>query len=90
MAIVKNIHGSSDNNSPAGFSSWKEYWEVNKKRKFSVCSNTSCFRMAQDGGHVMKVYGSNEWYIVPLCPACNNPYNDSLFEVRDEDLLRVN
>ena len=90
MALVKNIQGSTDNIPPAGYSTWKEYWEANKKRKFSDCSNLSCSNLAKVGGHVKKVYGSNEWYIVPLCYACNSSSNTSLFEVRDADLLRVN
>ena len=89
MAFVKNIQGSADNNPPAGYSSWKEYWEVNKKRRFSYCSCTRCSRLAEVGGHVKKIVGSNEWYIVPLCYACNSSSNTSTFEVLDEDLLRV-
>lgn len=90
MALVKNIKGSSDNNPPSGYSSWREYWEVNKKRKFSFCSCTTCSKDAEVGGHVKKVYGSNEWYIVPICTRHNNfSYTDS-YEVKDEDLLRVN
>lgn len=90
MALVKNIRGSSDNNPPKGYSSWKEYWEDKKHRKFSGCSCITCPRMAEVGGHVKKVYGSGEWYIVPICSKHNSPsYTDS-FEVRDDDLLRVN
>lgn len=90
MALVKNLHGSADNNPPAGYLSWRDYWERNKGRKFSDCSRSDCHKAAEVGGHVKKVYGSNEWYIVPLCRACNSPSNTDEFVVRDADLLRVN
>jgi hypothetical protein len=89
LALVKNIHGSADNTPPAGCSSWKEYWEKAKNKKFSSCSCTSCFQRAVVGGHVKKVYGSNEWYIVPLCASCNSYTNTNPFEVCDADLVRV-
>ena len=89
MALVKNIHGSSDNNAPVGYSSWKDYWEKNKHRKFSTCSCLSCSKLAEVGGHVKRVYGSNEWFIVPLCYDCNNYSNEEAFEVRDSDMLSV-
>lgn len=90
MAIVRNIKGSSDNNPPRGYASWKEYWEDKKKRKFSKCSCISCSRKAEVGGHVKKVYGSNAWYIVPICISHNNLPNADSYEVKDDDLLPVN
>lgn len=90
MAIVRNIKGSSDNNPPRGYTSWKEYWEDKKKRKFSNCSCISCFRKAEVGGHVKKVNGSNAWYIVPICVSHNNLSNTVSYEVKDDDLLPVN
>ncbi len=89
MALVKNIKGSSDNVAPSGYSSWKEFWEVKKGRKFSYCACLTCSNQAVYGGHVKKVYGSNEWYIVPLCEKCNNYANEDPFEVNDSDLLPI-
>ena len=90
MAIVRNIIGSSDNDPPIGYASWKEYWEDKKKRKFSICSCTSCTEEAKAGGHVKKVYGSNAWYIVPICIRHNNMPDTDSYEVKDDDLLQVN
>ena len=88
MALVKNINGTSDNTPPRGYNSWKEYWEDKKKRRFSKCSCTTCRNTASVGGHVKKVYGTNEWYIVPICTS-HNSVTDS-YEVKDDDLLAVN
>ncbi len=90
MALVKNISGSGKYNPPSGYDSWKEYWEISKRRRFSKCSCTTCIRNAEHGGHVEKVYGSGEWYIVPLCYEHNNPGFVSPYEVMDDDLLLVN
>lgn len=89
MALVRNISGTSDNTPPKGYSSWKEFWESKMNRRLSSCSNLSCDRRADHGGHVKKVHGLGEWYIVPLCDKCNNPYNTDSFSVKDTDLLRV-
>lgn len=89
MALVKNLNGTSDNMPPAGFSSWKEYWEVKMNRRFSLCSCLTCYKSAAVGGHVKKVYGSGEWYIVPICSGHNNLSDDILYEVADSDMLRV-
>ena len=90
MAIVRNINGSSDNNPPRGYDSWKEYWEDKKKRLFSKCSCISCSNKAEVGGHVTKVYGSGAWYIVPICIPHNNLSYTNSYEVKDDDLLPVN
>lgn len=90
MAFVRNINGSSKYNPPAGYNSWKEFWEVNKRRRFSLCSCRSCSAAAEVGGHVKKVYGSGEWYIVPICSKHNNLSSTTSYEVADSDLLRVN
>ena len=90
MAIVRNINGSSDNRPPRGYSSWKEYWEDKKKRKFSYCSCVSCVEKAAVGGHVKKVNGTNSWYIVPICISHNNLPSTYSYEVKDDDLLPVN
>ena len=89
MALVKNLIGTTDNNPPVGYSSWREFWEANMYRRFSVCSCVTCSNKAEVGGHVKKVFGSGEWYIVPICYTHNNPSNVDPYEVADSDLLRV-
>jgi len=89
MAIVKNINGSADNRPQAGYASWKDYWEVNMHRRFSWCSSLTCNNLADVGGHVKKVNGSGEWYIVPICSKHNNLPAGYTYEVADSDMLRV-
>jgi len=89
MTKVKNLNGTSTNTPPPGYSSWKAWWEAKKGRKFSSCSCGGCTYSAAVGAHVQKVYGGNEWYIVPLCRTCNNQSSSVIFEVRDADLQAV-
>ncbi len=89
MILVKNIHGSGDSKPPTKYSSWRSYWEYSKGRLFTKCSNVLCNGKATDGGHVKIVGGSNKWYLVPLCPKCNNPQNNQVFYVLHNDLLRI-
>lgn len=89
MTLVKNVEGSSKYDPPRGYSSWKEYWESRKRRKFSFCSCTSCRNRAEDGGHVRKLYNTSNMYIIPLCSRHNNPSNTDAYSVRDEDLLAI-
>ena len=64
---VKNLNGTSDNSHPAGYSSWIDFWEKKTGRKAYFCSCVGCSSKAAVGAHVKKVYGQNNWYIVPLC-----------------------
>jgi len=90
MVLVHNLNGTSDNLPPKGYSSWKEWWEEKKGRKFSTCSRSGCATSAEVGAHVQKVYGGNAWYIVPLCRSCNGKSSTEKFEVRENDLQPVN
>ena len=89
MALVRNVKDSSKFEPPSGYESWKEYWEEQMGRKFSVCSCRTCSRAADVGGHVEKVYGSGEIYIVPICYNHNNHTYINAYEVNDFDLLPV-
>ena len=89
MTIVKNLNGTSDNRPPLGYSSWKDYWEATMHRRFTLCSCLTCRYSASVGGHVKKVNGSGEWYIVPICSFHNNLPSDYSYEVDDSDMLRV-
>ncbi len=75
MTKVKNVNGSSRFDSPAGYSSWLDYWEDKSGKTASRCSATDCHRLGRHnlvGAHVQKVFGTDKsWYIVPLCRECN-------------------
>lgn len=86
---VKNLNGTTDNTPPFGYRSWREFWEVKMGKKFSSCSCITCSKAAEVGGHVKKVNGSGEWYIVPICSYHNNLSDEYSYEVRDIDMLRV-
>lgn len=90
MTKVKNLNGTTDNNPPKGFATWRAWWEHKKGRAFSTCSRGGCLNNAMVGAHVQKVYGGNEWYIVPLCRNSNGLSSATHFEVRDADLQAVN
>ena len=85
---VKNLNGTSDNTHPVGYSSWIDFWEKKTGRKTNSCSCVGCISKAAVGAHVKKVYGQNNWYIVPLCYTHNSVSYD--FSVNSEDLVPVN
>ncbi len=85
--LVKNLHGTSDNNPPAGYSSWLSFWEDKTGRKARECCRCGSYNNLV-GAHVQKVYGSKEWYIVPLCSACNK--TESEFDINIYDMVLVN
>lgn len=89
MVAVRNMRNTSDAKLPTGYSSWKEYWEEKKGRRFTLCSCCSCSNWAEEGSHVEKVDWTGMKYIVPLCYKCNNPSNTGIFCVRDADLLQI-
>ncbi len=89
MTRVKNLHEGK--RVPVGFNSWKDYWEHQTHRRFSLCSCLGCNAMAEHGSHVIKTDSYDKrWYIVPLCPYHNNPYHSESFYVMDNDLVPVN
>lgn len=67
---VRNIQEGS-RPAPPGFSSWLDFWEKKTGIKAGTCHRYSCREKATDGSHVQLTDGSNAWYIVPLCHACN-------------------
>lgn len=76
MAIVKvyNLSKTSDDDQPAGFSSWIEYWESLAGIKSNNCAALDCNSKAEHGCHVQPVASHGE-FIVPLCPACNKRHD---------------
>ena len=91
MIVVHNLKGTSDNNVPNGYSSWRNWWECQKGRRFSDCSCEGCFEQATVGAHVQKdSILDRKWYIVPLCNSCNVSKTGISFNVRENDLQPVN
>lgn len=95
LVEVKNINGTSQDrykNPPARYSSQIDYWRkgTNTNELIIPCSNKSCGRRAEVGGHVIKV-GSEDrrWYITPLCRSCNSKRNES-FLVESDRLVPIN
>ena len=88
---VKNIH-SGDRTPPSGYSSWLNYWKAQKNYSSAhtvYCANLDCKQEAKHGGHVKRVYSTdNSWYIVPLCVRCNED-KDKIFEVDSNSMVSV-
>lgn len=83
---VKNLIGTSDNNSK----DWKQYWELKTGVKFNLCSNILCNNKAEVGAHVIKVDSTDKsWYIVPFCKKCNHPLNNNTMMVTEFNLVKV-
>ena len=85
--LVRNLHGTNDNNVPAGYSSWLDFWVAKRGINPDHCRRCSGHTSNLDGAHVQKVYGDNSWYIVPLCRSCN--LTEGYFNVPEEDLIPV-
>ncbi len=87
MTYVYNVNGSSRYEAPAGYASWKEFWEKRTGRHFDKCSCPSCMNRADVGGHVRRAHGTNEWYIVPICYSHNN--STDYYLVNEYDMVPV-
>ena len=90
LVKVKNLQGTAPR-SPAGYTSWKEYWCAKSGRIWpSKCVVPGCYERAEVGAHVKLVYGNNNrWYILPLYYSHNNDH-DAEFYVDDSYLVPVN
>lgn len=73
---LHRVHNLREGNRPvpAGYSSWIDYWEKATGLKAGNCHNVNCNAKATDGGHVQLDFGSDKWYIVPLCHWCNTQF----------------
>lgn len=73
IQTVTNIKGTADNNPPAEYSSWKDFWEKKTNKKASYCHKVFCDTEDETivGAHVMLEGYGNYWYIVPLCNTDN-------------------
>lgn len=89
--LVHNIKGTSDRRPKGEFDSWLDFWEKRTNKISSWCARKGCDNISEVGGHVQEHGKStrNYWYIVPLCKKCNNSYNETSFEVSDDQLVRI-
>ena len=88
MPNVKNIYGT-EGRKPVGASTWIGYWEKHKGKKVYICSACGVLSSRLCGAHVKKCLPLTDclWYIVPLCPACNQRTDE--FFVAAESLVPV-
>ena len=78
---VKNLNGTSANK--CFCDSWLEHWKLFSKEPKNCCAVKDCSSAPEVGGHVQKDGSSDkDWYIVPLCKACNAKSNQTL-EIKD-------
>ena len=90
MIAVQNVSSTSKKQAPKGYSTWKEWWESRKGRKFSTCSSIGCTNLAEVGAQVKKSEVVDRmWYIVPLCKSCSQISGTEPFHVRYYDLEAI-
>jgi hypothetical protein len=66
---IRNINGTSQNSCSCG--SWLTHWEkFSGMRLPAFCPTAGCYNKDLVGAHV-QVEGDSDWYIFPLCTACN-------------------
>lgn len=74
---VKNLNGTSQNNCSCG--SWLAHWSKFSGQVANRCFVNGCTTVHSVGGHVQKDSATDKnWYIVPLCSACNNKKGQDL------------
>jgi hypothetical protein len=72
---VRNLNGTSDNACKCG--SWLQHWKNFSGQRVNHCVVNGCINPATVGGHVQKAdYRDNNWYIIPICAACNQRRGD--------------
>lgn len=85
--LVKNVSPS-----PNYSGSLIRDWEAFKGKEAIKCACCGKTLTVDDkiGGHVIKTTGITiDYYVVPLCKACNNAKNTKPFSVNEEDLARL-
>ena len=87
---VRNKKGTSNHNTPYGYTSWLDFWEKKQGKKASSCEVLHCNGKAEVGGHVYKVRESSKEYILPMCYDCNNKPDGETFKAWESDLVPVN
>lgn len=74
---------------PNGYTTWLEYWEMQKGRRATRCEALHCKESAASGGLVMKVGRSNNEYILPLCAGHHNKTEMESFDAYEENLAWI-
>ena len=78
---VQNLNGTGAHTCKCG--SWIAHWKKYSKTVPTTCARKGCPNKAEYGGHVQKVNSTDKhWYIIPLCPACNNINSSEKFELK--------
>lgn len=80
---VKNLKGTSGKSCNCG--SWLTHWENFSGEEALFCSALDCMNLAEVGAHI-KLQGSNDTFIVPLCQE-HNSIQDEYFEILDDVIL---
>lgn len=70
---------------------WKDHWQncnrAGEDFEGQLCANTTCGRLAEVGGHVKKVEAEDDdWYIIPLCRACNSMFGEE-FDIPSSTMM---
>lgn len=97
MINVVNAVGTSDEKCPNGYGSWLDFWERKTNKMATYCRNCGKSTRNLCGGHVQKVeqHSDGKWYrvtglyIIPICPECNNPANNTIFRVDERELVKA-
>jgi hypothetical protein len=90
MIAVHNLNNTGNKNPPAGYSSWRLWWQTQTGKMFCLCSRVGCNNFADVGAHVQKEGSADKsWYIVPLCTACNNISSKEAFLVDAENMVSL-
>lgn len=84
--LVKNVKGMQSRRVPNNIDSWLDYYN-NSFRSTSRVTCCKCHSPAEVGAHVVKMQGTKEWYLVPLCKECFEAEVD--FEVDDKYMIKV-
>lgn len=84
--LVRNIKGFENRRIPNDIKTWLEYYKINgHSSSHGTCCK--CHSPAEIGGHVIKMVGVKEWYLVPMCQKCYD--EEASFEVDEKALLKV-
>ena len=89
---VRNINGTSDNLPTRGYTSWLDYWikKIKPNTNYVHCSNKTCDRLAEVGGHVKRVNVKDDsWFITPLCKSCNGKVSSETYFVSKDKLCPI-
>ncbi|WP_421173966.1 hypothetical protein [Aeromonas enteropelogenes] len=86
---VKNKNNTANKTPPSGYTSWLDFWEVNKGKKATTCEALSCAGKPDVGGHVIKSGEGGKEYILPICYSCNNKPENQVYKAWESDLVSV-